>query len=62
MRLYCDNKAAINIAYILIQYDQTKNVEIDWHFIKEKTLSRYHLHTICEDKRTTCGYLEKWSV
>jgi hypothetical protein len=34
--LYCDNKAAINIANNPIQHDRTKHVEIDRHFIKEK--------------------------
>ena len=34
--LYCDNKATINIAHNPVQYDRTKHVEIDWHFIKEK--------------------------
>jgi hypothetical protein len=34
--LYCDNKAAINIANNPIHYDRTKHVEIDRHFIKEK--------------------------
>ncbi|GAV62543.1 hypothetical protein CFOL_v3_06066, partial [Cephalotus follicularis] len=36
MRLYCDNKTAINIAHNPIQHDRTKHIEIDWHFIKEK--------------------------
>ena len=36
LRLYCDNKAAISIAHNPIQYDRTKYVEIDGHFIKEK--------------------------
>ena len=36
MRLYCDNKAPINIAHKLVQYDRTKHVEVDKHFIKEK--------------------------
>jgi len=36
MRLYCDNKAAISIAHNPVQHDQTKHVEIDRHFIKEK--------------------------
>jgi len=36
MRLYCDNKATINIAHNLVQHNRTKHVEIDQHFIKEK--------------------------
>lgn len=43
MRLDCDNKAAINIAHNPVQYDRTKHVEIDRHFIKEKLTSG----TIC---------------
>lgn len=35
-KLYCDNKAAISIAHNPVQYDRTKHVEIDRHFIKEK--------------------------
>ena len=36
MKLYCDNKAAISIAYNPVQHDRTKHVEVDRHFIKEK--------------------------
>lgn len=36
MKLYCDDKFVINIAYNPIQHDHTKYVEIDRHFIKEK--------------------------
>lgn len=36
MRLYCDNKSAIDIAHNLVQYDKIKHVEVDRHFIKEK--------------------------
>jgi hypothetical protein len=34
--LYCDNKAAINIANNPVQHDRTKHVKIDRHFIKDK--------------------------
>ena len=36
-KLYCDNKAAINIAHNPVQHDRTKHVEVDRHFIKKKT-------------------------
>ena len=36
MRLYYDNKSAINIAHNLVQHHITKHVEVDWHLIKEK--------------------------
>ena len=35
MKLYCDNKLAINIAHNPVQHDQTKHIEIDKHFINE---------------------------
>ena len=36
MKLFCDNKAAINIANNPVQHDRTKLVDVDRHFIKEK--------------------------
>ena len=33
MKLYCDNKAARDIAHNPIQHDRTKHVEVDRHFI-----------------------------
>ena len=36
IRLYCDNKAACDIAHNPIQHDRTKHVEVDRFFIKEK--------------------------
>ena len=36
MNLYCDNRATIQIAHNLVQHNQTKHIEIDRHFIKEK--------------------------
>ena len=35
MKLFCDNKAAIDISHNPIQHDQTKHVEVDRHFIKQ---------------------------
>ncbi|PRQ56600.1 putative RNA-directed DNA polymerase [Rosa chinensis] len=35
MPLYCDNKAAIEIAHNPVQHDRTKHMEVDRHFIKE---------------------------
>ena len=35
MKLYCDNKSAINIAHNSVQHDRTKHIEIDRHFIRE---------------------------
>lgn len=35
MSLYCDNKAAINIAHVPVQQDMTKHLEVDRHFIKD---------------------------
>jgi ATP sulfurylase len=36
LMLYCDNKAAIDIANNPVQHDRTKHVEINRHFIKGK--------------------------
>ena len=36
IRLHCNIKSATNIAHNSVQYDYTKHVEVDRHFIKEK--------------------------
>ena len=36
MKLYCDNKAAINSSHNPVHHDQKKHVQVYRHFIKEK--------------------------
>lgn len=36
MKLYCDNKAACEIAADLVHHDRTKHVEVDGFFIQDK--------------------------
>ncbi|KAM2106062.1 hypothetical protein ACFX1R_016493 [Malus domestica] len=40
MKLFCDNKAARDIAHNHVQHDRTKHVEVDRFFIKEKLDSK----------------------
>src|SRR5262249_28175057 len=36
IQLYCDNRAACDIAHNPVEHDRTKHVEVDRFFIKEK--------------------------
>ena len=36
IKLFCNNKVGISIAYNPVHHDRTKHVEVDKHFIKEK--------------------------
>ena len=53
MRLYCDNKSSISIAHNPVQHDQTKHIEVDRHFIKEKL----EIGLICTPYVSTHGQL-----
>lgn len=47
LSMFCDNKITINIAHNPVQYDRSKHIEIDRHFIKKKvvgdSLYLYHV-------------------
>lgn len=48
MKLY--NKAAISISHNPVQHNRTKHVEINRHFIKEKSREWNDLHVVCTIK------------
>lgn len=48
MNMFCDNKATIDISHNLVQYDRTKNIEVDRNFTKQNL----------EDKVTWLPYIQ----
>ena len=59
IKLYYDNKAAISIAHNPIQYDRTKHVEVDLHFIKEKLEAGVICMSFVPTSQETATYLPK---
>lgn len=55
MRLYSDNKSAINISHNPIQHDRTKHIKIDRYFFKEK-LEEGLVCVISSLRKTTCWH------
>ena len=60
MKLYCDNKLAINIAHNPIQHDRTKHIEIDRHFIKEKLEEAVVCISYVPSEHQLVDILTKW--
>ena len=60
MKLYCDNKSAINIAHNPIQHDRTKHIEVDRHFIKEKLEERVVYMSYISSEHQLADILTNW--
>lgn len=58
MKLFCDNKAAIEISHNSVLNDRTKHVEVDKHFFKRKIEMANH-HAIYSYIWTSSSYSRK---
>ena len=59
MNLFYDNKAAIDISHNPIQYDRTKHVEVDQHFIKQNLEEKIIQFPFVKSKDQLAGILTK---
>ena len=59
IKLYCDNKATINIYLNLVQHNWTKHVEVERHFIKEKIENGIICLTYIPTKEHTVDFFTK---
>lgn len=58
--LYCDNKAAINLAYNLVQHDRTRHIEVYRYVIKEKVESGQICIPLVTSREQLADVLTKW--
>lgn len=59
MDLFCNNKAAIDISYNLIQHDQTKLIEVDQHLIKQNLEAKIICFPFVKSKDQLTDILKK---
>ena len=59
VKLYCDNKSAMQIAANLVMYEKTKHFDVDVHLVREKLASRLIETVKVGSKEQTADVLTK---